>query len=434
VLAATKKSLSSISASSLTTIAGFLALIFMQYTIGADIGLVLAKGILISFICVIVLLPILIMMTHKIIDKTRHKQFLPPFRQFGRFAIKLRHLIILLAIVVLIPSYLAQSNNTFLYGDTTGSAGDLEAAQQRERIESLFGVSNPIVVLVPNDDLASEILLAQELQAQPFVKSVNSLVTLADPAIPREFLPQELKDSFLSDGYSRIIVNLEINGETPETFAAVEEIQSTLQAYYPDSWLTAGTSTSLADIRANVESDNFVVSLFSILAVGLIILFTFRSLSIPILLVAVIQGSIWINMGVPYFAGSSLAFIGYLVVKTLQLGATIDYAILLSNRYMEFRLSQAPREAALSALSSSGSSVLVSALILTVAGLAEGLLSRIDAISEIGILLGRGAALSGILVLTLLPILLIIFDGLIMRTTLGTKAILENQKSRSEKA
>ncbi|HBS92486.1 MAG TPA: RND transporter, partial [Firmicutes bacterium] len=198
--------------------------------------------------------------------------------------------------------------------------------------------------------------------------------------------------------------------------------------YYPDKWLAAGTATSMADIKSTVETDNLIVSIFSLAAVGIIILLTFRSLTLPILLVAVIQIAIWINMGVPYFTGSSLVFIGYLVIKSLQLGATIDYAILLTNRYMDFRLQHLPREAAALALRASGGSVLTSALILSLAGYAEGLMSKIDAISTIGMLLGRGAALSGILVLTLLPVLLTVFDPVIMSTTLGTKLIRHKEK------
>jgi hypothetical protein len=423
VLAAAKKSVKSISASSTTTIAGFLALIFMQYSIGADIGLVLAKGILISYLTVLILMPLLLYSCRNLIEKSKHRQFLPSFKKFGHSVVKLRYLIIALVLIVAIPSFLAQRNNTYLYGDTSGSSGAGEYAQQRQRIDDLFGTSNPVMLLVPNADLNGEIALCAELKASPYIKNVTALVTVADPAIPREFLPQAVRDNFLSQDYSRIIVNLAVAGESPETFAAVEFIESAA-----DKWLAAGTATSVADIKSTVETDNLIVSIFSLAAVGIIILLTFRSLTLPILLVAVIQIAIWINMGVPYFTGSSLVFIGYLVIKSLQLGATIDYAILLTNRYMDFRLQHLPREAAALALRASGGSVLTSALILSLAGYAEGLMSKIDAISTIGMLLGRGAALSGILVLTLLPVLLMVFDPVIMSTTLGTKLIRHKEK------
>lgn len=428
VLAAAKKSVSSISASSTTTIAGFLALIFMQYAIGADIGLVLAKGILISYLTVLILMPLLLYSCRNLIEKSKHRQFLPSFKKFGHSVIKLRYLIIVLVLIVAIPSFLAQKNNTYLYGDTSGSSGAGQYVQQRQRIDHLFGAANPVMLLVPNDNLNAEIALCADLQSSPYIKNVTALVTVADPAIPREFLPQAVRENFLSRDYSRIIVNLAANGESPESYAAVAFIDSAAQKYYPDKWLAAGTATSVADIKTTVETDNLIVSIFSLAAVGIIILLTFRSLSLPILLVAVIQIAIWINMGVPYFTGSSLVFIGYLVIKSLQLGATIDYAILLTNRYMDFRLQHAPKEAAALALRAAGGSVLTSAMILSLAGYAEGLMSKIDAISTIGMLLGRGAALSGILVLTLLPVLLTVLDPVIMATTMGTKTIRHKKK------
>lgn len=429
VLIATKNTLSSISASSLTTIAGFLALVFMQYKIGADIGLVLAKGITISFLCVLILLPIMLYALSRQIDKTRHRQFTPTFARWGKAILKYRYVIGVGVLLIVVPFILAQGQNHYLYGDTSGSSQSSQQASEHQRIEELFGVSNPVMLLVPNNDINSEILLVETLAANPLVREVTALVTLADPTIPREFIPQEVRESFLSEKFSRIIVDLAVAGETPRTFEVVDYIQDTAQQYYPDAWYTAGAATSIADIKATVESDIFLVSVFSLGAVGLIVLLTFKSLSIPVLLVLVIQASIWINMGVPYFSGTSLVFIGYLVIKSLQLGATIDYAILLSNRYLAFRSSLSPQESALAALRTSGGSILVSALVLSVAGYAEGLLSGIDAISAIGVLLGRGAALSGIMVLTVLPVLLVIFDRLIMRTTWRPKP--KSQKDRS---
>ena len=431
VLAATKKSLGSISASSTTTIAGFLALIFMQYKIGADIGLVLAKGILISYLTVMILMPLLLYSFRNIIEKSGHRQFLPSFKRAGPAIVKMRYLIVILVILVTIPSYLAQNNNTFLYGDTSGSSAGGLLAQDSQRIEETFGLSNPVVLLVPNDDLNAEIALCQELEDSSYVRGVTALVTVADPSIPREFLPKEVRDNFLSQDYSRIIVNLAVQGETPATYAAVDFLDSSLEKHYPGQWLAAGTPTSIVDIKKTVEADNLIVSLFSLAAVGAIILLTFRSLSLPVLLVAVIQTAIWINMGVPYFTGSSLAFIGYLIIKSLQLGATIDYAILLTNRYMGFRLHYQPKDAAKQALKAAGGSVITSALILSLAGYAEGMMSQIDVVSTIGMLLGRGAALSGLLVLVLLPVLLVIFDRAIMVTTLGTKTIRNKRHEES---
>ncbi|RJE48608.1 RND transporter [Dehalobacter sp. MCB1] len=421
IIKAVKNTLSSISASALTIVAGFLALLFMQYGIGKDLGLVLIKGICLSYISVIILLPVLIAIFHKTIDKTRHRPLVPPFKKIGLGAIKVKYLLFALAVIVIIPSFLAQKNTDFLYGNTSGSSSEGTIAEERKNIESRFGVYNPVVVLIPNDDISSEIQLAEELKKQKYIRDVQTLVTLADPAVPRSLLPQSVKDMFLSEHYTRMIVLMNITGEKPETSKAVAELEQSVQKYYPDEWYAAGNATSIADIKNTVEHDTRTVNLFSILSVGLIILLTFRSISVPILLISVIESSIWINMGIPYFQGSSLVFIGYLVVSSIQLGATIDYGILMSNRYLEFRKTQKPRDAVLSALNTAGNTVMISALILAVAGFAEGLLSQIKAISDIGILLGRGAALSGLMVLVLLPVLLMTFDKIIMKTTFSVK-------------
>ena len=421
VVTATKASISSIAASSLTTVAGFLALVFMQYSIGTDLGLVLAKGIVISFLSVIILTPIIILTMHKVIEKSAHRQLMPQFGKLGRGVLKSRWIILGVVLVLLVPCFLAQNSNSFLYGDSSGSSAQGEVAVAKQKVEDRFGVSNPVILLVPNDSVAKETQLANELSDMNAVGSVQALATMADPAIPRDMMPQAVRDMFISEDYSRMIVSLNIEGESDAVFAAVEDIKAAAQRYYPDQWLAAGTPTSVLDIKDTVSQDIMVVNLFSILAVGLIILLIQRSLSIPIILIFAIEASIWINMSVPYFSGSKLLFIGYLVVSSLQLGATIDYAILLTTRYTEFRRIQPPREAAVSAIKTAGPSVVISALILATAGFSYGLVSQIGSISEIGTLLGRGAALSGVLVLTLLPILLTLLDPVIRVTTLGTK-------------
>ena len=421
VIQATRKSVSSIAASALTTVAGFLALVFMQYKIGTDIGLVLAKGILISFVTVLTLMPVVIILLSKVIDKTSHRLFTPSFNKFGGTVIKFRYVIIIIALIILIPSFLAQRNNEFLFGDSSASSSVGKIAEDSQRITDKFGIHNTALLLVPAGHIFQEISLVKELESSEYVRNVQSLVTMVDPSIPRDFLPQTIKDSFSSKKYSRLIINLNSKGETKVSFTAVDRLKEVAEKYFPGEWLTAGTITSISDIKDTVTNDIFRVNLFSILAVGLIILLTFRSISLPVILVSVILISTWINMSVPYFAGAKLAFIGYLVVSSLQLGATIDYAILLSNRYMDFRKSLQPKEAAISAIKTAGISILLSALILSVAGFGFGFVSQIDEISGLGTLIGRGAALSGFMVLTLLPCLLILLDKIIMKTTVTTK-------------
>lgn len=416
---AIRNSFTSIASSALTTVAGFLALVFMKYSIGFDLGIVLAKGIVFSFFCTLTFLPLLILSLHKLIDKTRHKSYIPKFKE--GFVSKFKITTVVVMILVAIPCFFAQQNNSFLYGDTSGSAADTGQQQTKAEIRETFGDSEPVMILVPNDNIEAEEKLCDDLGKLSYVRSIQSLVTLTDPAIPRDILPNSVKEQFLSPNYSRIILFLNISGENEMTFSTTDELQKIVQQYFPDEWYMAGNSTSISDIKSTIEDDTIVITLFSLIAVALIILFAFRSISIPILLITVIECSIWINMSIPYFQGTKMVFIGYLVVSSIQLGATIDYAILMSHRYLEFRNYLNPAAAAVKAVQTAGSSVITSALILTVAGTAEGILSNISAISQIGFLLGRGAFLSGAMVLLVLPRLLVLCDKLILKTTMKMK-------------
>jgi predicted RND superfamily exporter protein len=421
IVKACAASLSSISASALTTVAGFAALLFMQYRVGADIGLVLAKGVALSFVTVMLLMPVVIVILSKWLDRLRHKTFLPTFGFIGKGVVKVRFALIALALVIIIPSMLAQSRNEFLYGDNSASTGAGVAAEQRQEIIDKFGVSNTVMLMVPVGDTAREIALCRELEDNKHIKKVTGLVTIADSAYASSFIPESVVKSFRSEHYSRIIAYLAADGENAENYEAVGQIRESLERHYPGKWLAAGYATSLADIRDTVTKDSSFVTMLSLLAVGLIVLITFRSVSVPVVLLFVIQGSIWINMGVPYFTGFKIAYLGYLVISSLQLGGTIDYGILLTNRYLEFRRSMDKRNAAVMAVKTAGPSIMVSALILSAAGFGYGLMSKVDSIAELGTLIGRGALLSLSLTVLLLPALLMLFDRVIKWTTLKRK-------------
>lgn len=419
---AIKSSFSSIGASCLTTVAGFVALMFMRYTIGLDMGVVLVKGILLSLITVVFLLPGVTLFTDRLLERTRHKSFLPSLAKLGKGVVRFGAVVIILLAMVIVPAYLAQSANAFLYGENSMlSIEDSDFGKELERINEKFGNYNPLVLLVPGGSIPDEVRLADELMEKDYVTSVQTVVTLADPAIPREILPDDVRRSFLSDNYTRMIINLDLLEESEPTLQAVDEISQMARQLYGDGYYMLGQSSSVSDIKQVVDGDFSTVSWISIAMVGLIILFTFRSLSLPVLLVLVIEASIWINMAVPYFMDETLSFIGYLVVNAIQLGATVDYAILLTNRYMENRKTLSKKESAVKALTDSGWSVITSALILFVACMGVGIASSIRAVSEMILLLGRGAAISCVLVLVLLPQLLIIFDGVIRKTTLKSR-------------
>jgi len=417
---AIKSAFSSIGASCLTTVAGFVALMFMRYRVGLDMGMVLAKGVLLSLISVIFLLPGVTLFCDKLLERTRHKYLLPSLSGFGRVVVRFGAVVVVLLAMVIVPAYLGQSRNSFLYGDNSMlSIEDTDFGRELERINERFGNYNPLVLLVPGGNVPNEVRLAEDLMEKDYVTSVQTLVTLADPAIPREVLPDDVRKNFASENYTRMIINLDLPEESPATIQAVDEIHDMARQLYGDGYYMLGQSSSVSDIKQVVDQDFSTVNLISIVAVGLIILFTFRSLSIPVLLVLVIESSIWINTAVPYFLDRTISFVGYLVVNAVQLGATVDYAILMASRYMENRKTLGKKESAIKALTDSGWSVITSATILFVACMGVGIASSIRAVSEMIMLLGRGAAISCALVLVLLPQLLIIFDGVIRKTTLN---------------
>ncbi len=431
------KAFSSISASSLTTVAGFVALMFMRYGIGMDMGMVLAKGILLSLICVLFLLPALAILCDKYIEKTHHRPFLPSFEKFGKVIIKLRYVIVAILLIMAIPAFRAQLSNHFLYGESSVAVSEgTKPALEEEHIKKIFGRFNPVVVMVPTGNIAKETELAKDLQHLDHIESVQALVTIADPAIARELLPTQVLDQFQSEHYNRMIINMDTEVEDQTAFETIDQISKTVQQSYGSDYVMIGSSVSVRDIKAVVDVDYQRVNLISILAVAFILLITFQSILIPGILILVIESSIWINMSVPYFFHNTLSFIGYMIVSTIQLGATIDYAILLTDRYQHNRLKMGKKEAASKAISDSGRSILTSAGILCSAGFIMGQVSSIKGISELGTLIGRGALLSGLLVFILLPQLLVILDKPIRMLTLkeGTLRRIFSGKNRKEAA
>jgi predicted RND superfamily exporter protein len=407
---ALKHSFSAISASSLTTIAGFAALMFMRYGIGFDMGLVLAKGVALSLLSVLLLLPALVITFEKAIERSHHRPFMPNLKKFARVVLRLR--VILPAVALLLPvAYLAQGSNHFLYGG--------EAVTPQTEMEDVFGRYNPLILMVPSGSIQRESALSAALGDLDGVKDVQALVTVADSSIPREMIPQDIVDNFQSERYSRLTVLLDTGIESAASFAAVGSIRETANRYYPGQFLMVGSSPAVSDIKTVVEYDFVITNLIAIIAVGVIILITFRSVAIPILLIFTIQSSIWMNMAIPYFTGSPLIFIGYMIVSAVQLGATIDYAILLTSKYMYNRRTQTRYEAAEGAICASGNSIITSAAIMSAAGFTLGFISGVPSIAALGMLIGRGALLSCLMVLTLLPQLLMAGDGLIRFSTAG---------------
>lgn len=414
---AMKRSLPAVLASALTTLFGFLALVFMRFEVGANLGIALAKGIVFSLVSVMVFLPALTVSCYKLIDKTKHRRFVPTFKGSGRFIIRARIPALILVVLLVVPSYLAQSRTSFIYG-----IGDLEPASKagmdEAKINEIFGQSVPTVLLVPRGDVAREAELTDELSEVENVASVVSYASTVGAEIPAEYLDQSIVSQFYSENYSRIIVYGDTNQEGEEAFALVRELRDTAQRYYGGEALTFGASANLYDIKDIVTADSLLVNLLAVLAIGLVLLFTFKSLSLPLILLITIQSSIWINLSIPYFKSSALSYIGYLVISTVQLGATVDYAILFTDHYLINRRELVPRAAAIKTAGETTLSILTSAAILALSGFILSFISSNDIVSQMGLLLGRGALLSTVMVLFFLPAATTVLDGLVRKTTL----------------
>jgi predicted RND superfamily exporter protein len=409
-----KESMPTVAASAATTLFGFLALMFMSFGIGADLGLNLAKGIVLSFISVMIFLPALTLSITKWIDATQHREWMPGFKNIGRALSKISIPALILILLLMVPAFLGQSRTEFLYGNDT-----LEAASRYGRdkimIEEEFGTSTVMAVLVPRGDAAREQQLYEELMELDNVTGIVSYAGSVGTAIPPDFLDDDITKQFYSENYARLIVYTDTPAEGDLAFKTVESIHEKAEAVYGDGFYTLGESTNLYDMKELTEKDNVVVNLIAIAAIFLVLLVTFKSLILPFLLVLTIETGIWINLSIPYFTGTQINFLGYLVLSTIQLGATVDYAILLTNTYLSNRKHMPRREAMNRSLASAFKSILVSALTLSTAGFTLYMTSSNRYVADIGLLLGRGTLISLGMVVLFLPTLLTVFDKFIRK-------------------
>jgi predicted RND superfamily exporter protein len=413
---AIKTSFSTVAASGATTLFGFLALVFMEFLIGADLGINLAKGIIFSFISAMVFLPAVTLGAFKLIDRTKHRELLPSTKNIYRVISKLSVPITIVVLLAIVPSFLGQSKTDFLYG-AESAGGGTRIQYDAEKIDAEFGKSNIFVLMVPKGDVASEETLSKKLEALDHIKSVVSYANTVGTQIPSEVLGASVTDQFYSENYARVIVYTDTASEGEVSFATVEAVQNTAQEVYGEEVLTLGRTVNLFDMKFIVEQDNLRVNLIAIISIFLVLLITFRSGALPFLLLLTIESAIWINLAVPYFTGTSINYIGYLVLNTVQLGATVDYAILLTNTHLRNRKTMPKREAIGAALGSTFKSIIVSALTLSIAGFALFNTSTNPIVCDIGLMLGRGTLLSFGLVIFFLPVLLMLFDPLIGKFT-----------------
>lgn len=424
------KSTSSILSSGLTTVIGFAALCLMRFRLGPDLGLVLAKGVAISLITVFVFMPSLLLYTYKLIDKTHHRPFVPSFGKFGRFVTKIMLPLSCVFVIIIVPCYLASNSNSFYFGSSHIFGEDTTLGQDTAKIEKVFGKSDTYVLLVPKGSNATEEALSDRLHQLPQVSSIISYVDTVGAEIPPEYLDSDTYSMLSSDNYNRFVISLDTDYEGDETFELVEEIRQIAADYYSDEYYLAGNGVSTYDLMDTVTADMVKVNLIAIAAVFIVLLLTMKSFTLPIFLVLSIETAVWLNLSIPYFSDQTIFYIAYLIISSIQLGATVDYAILLTDRYLESRKIMSKKESIIETVSSVTVSILTSGSVLTVVGFLMGMISTNGLLSQLGTFLGAGTLCSLGIVLFVLPGLLYIFDGVIAKTTKNSNFYKERNISK----
>lgn len=415
IVTAIEEAINSIFASSLTTVVGFLALVFMKFTIGFDLGLVLAKGIIFSLLTVVFFMPAMILKFAKWNDKTRHRSFLPPFQKFSRRAYHMRYVTLAVMLLLTPFAYVAQGMNDYLYGNSSvGAAEGTAVYESNEEITEIFGRSNMLLALYPNTSPVTEAALTEDIEALPYVKSVTSMANTLPDGVPEEFLPESMTEQLHTKDACRMLIYIRTKEESDLAFQCTDEIRGILESYYPEGSYLVGQTPSTQDIKTTITADNIKVNALSLAGVFLVVMASFRSLIIPVVVMIPIEVAIFYNMAVPYLTGDSLVYMGYIIVSSIQLGATVDYSILLTNNYQKARRTMTKSEACMTAIARSCPSILTSGSIITLAGYIVHFISTTAAIGDLGHLIGRGGLFSMILVLTALPALLAMADGWIV--------------------
>lgn len=416
------KTITSVVSSSITTVAGFLALCFMSYELGMDMGIVMAKGVVIGVICCITVLPSMILVFDKALEKTMHKDLVPSLEKPSKFIIKHHAAFIVLFIVVLIPAVYGQINTNVYYNLTDTLPKDLNSVIANTKLDEEYNMATTHMLLVDADMKPKEVnSMLDEMGKVDGVSFSMSLDTLIGPSIPREMVPDSVTKILKSDKWQLMLVGSEYKVASDEENAQIDELSKILKSYDKDGMLI-GEAAATKDLIDITDHDFKVVNVVSIAAIFIIILVALRSVSLPIILVAVIEFAITVNMGVPCFTNTTIPFIASVVIGTIQLGATVDYAILMTTRYKtERNAGKDKHEAVTIALSTSMKSIMVSALGFFASTFGVGVYSSVDMISQLCTLMSRGAIISMITVICILPSMLMLFDKVIINTTMGMK-------------
>lgn len=414
--------ISSVVGSSITTVAGFIALCFMSFTLGLDLGIVMAKGVVFGVIACITVLPSVILVFDKALTKTKHKPLMPDIGGVGKFAVKHYKLFAILFVIVLFPALYGYSNTSVYYNLDKTLPKTLASIQANEELDEKFHMGATHMLMLNADVSEKEVQsMAKEMQKVDGVKWVLGFNTIKSGSIPDALIPDELSSSLMNDNWQILLIGSEYATASDEVNAQCTELANIAKGYDSNSMLI-GEAPCTKDLIEITNTDFNTVSAVSIIIIFVIILFVFRSISLPVILVSVIEVAIFINMGIPHYTGTTIPFIASIVIGTIQLGSTVDYAILMTTRYRRERMAgQDKRTAVEIACQTSAKSIMVSALSFFAATFGVGMYSNIDMISSLCILMARGALISMVMVIFVLPAMLLIFDKIIGKTTMKPK-------------
>lgn len=419
---AIKATMTSISGSSLTTIAGFLALCTMDLALGKDIGLVMAKGVVIGVICAITILPAFVLVFDKAIHKFKHKTIIPEFKKVSTLVTKHYKAFIVAFLVIILPAFFGQANAKVYYNLDETLKPDMSSIVALNKMKDNFNMTSTHFIIV-KDDIKSYKMkeMTDRIENLEGVTTVLSYDKFIGPNIPEDFIPRDIKEIFKQGGYNLLLVNSEYKSASDELNNQILEMTDIVKSYDEDAMVT-GEGALTKDLTTIADQDFKNVSVASIVAIFVIILIVFKSVSIPVLLVSAIEFAIFINMGIPYYTGTVIPFVASIVIGTIQLGATVDYAILLTSRFREeIRNGYEKKEAMRIAVQESAKSIVTSGLTFFGATGGVALVSDMALIRSLCFLMARGAIISMIVIIFVLPALLLVSEGIINKTTKGWK-------------
>lgn len=412
----------SVFGSSITTVAGFIALCFMSFTLGKDLGIVMAKGVVLGVLGCVTTLPAMILILDKPLEKTTHRSIIPKTKKLASGIIKIFPVFLILFLVILYPAFYGyqQTNNEVYYNISQSLPEDMGNVIANTKLEEDFGIGTTHMILVDSKlDAKKGYKMVDELKKVKGVKYVLGLKSLIGSRIPEEMIPESVTEILKSDKWELMLVNSEYKPATDNVSKQIDSLNSIIKKY-DSKGLLIGEASCVQDMIDITDVDFKVVNIISIIAIFLIILVVEKSITLPIILVIVIETAIFINLGLPHYLGDSLPFIAPICISTIQLGATVDYAILMTTRYKKERSrGQEKKDAVITALSTSIPSIVVSALGLFAATFGVAVYSDVDMIGSLCMLMARGAIISMLCVILILPAMFMLFDKVIAKTTMG---------------